>query len=182
VIPSTEELENGLPEIRKSPADSGTVDLIVRRPGTGEREVIESGELDTETGLIGDNWLSRGYKGTSDGSAHPDMQLNLMNSRAIDLIAGSKDRWPLAGDQFFVDMDLSDENLPPGTILDIGTAKIMITSEPHLGCKLFLERFGKDAVKFVNSDTGKKLNLRGVNARVLSSGTVKVGDKISKST
>ena len=174
------ELESGVCHIKKSPGDIGTVELIVRRPDVNTREVVEFGELNLEHGLVGDNWLSRGFRQRPDGSAHPDMQLNIMNSRCAALIAKTKDRWPLAGDQFYVDLDLSYANLPPGSVLHIGSAKIAITAEPHLGCKKFLERFGKDAVTFVNSEQGKLLNLRGLNAKVLTPGAVRVGDKILK--
>jgi len=107
------ELEAGLAHIQQSPVDVGTLEMIVCRPQTNERTELESGELDLETGLVGDNWLARGNGKTADGAAHPDMQLNLMNARAIALIAGSRDRWKLAGDQLYIDMDLSESNLPP---------------------------------------------------------------------
>lgn len=166
--------------IQASPRQEGQLDLIVRRPGTDRREVLESAELSLERGLEGDNWLSRGSKKTEDGSAHPDMQLNLMNSRSIAAIAGDTAHWPLAGDQLFVDLDLSGNNLPPGSQLQMGTAIIEITAVPHLGCLKFSQRFGTDAVRFVNSDLGKLLNLRGVNARVVKAGTVSRGDKVKK--
>lgn len=174
------ELELGLENIKRSPKDNGNVEMIVCRPNVGERQALQEGKLDLEQGLVGDNWLARGYRKTADGSAHPDMQLNIMNARAVALIANSKDRWPLAGDQLYVDLDLSDDNLPAGTQLRIGEAVVQITAEPHLGCKKFMERFGKDAVMFVNSDEGKVLNLRGVNARVVKGGNVGVGSKVFK--
>lgn len=174
------ELENGLSEVRNSPRDQGLIELIVCRPTTGERRVLDEAELDVQLGLLGDNWLSRGYRKTPDGSSHPDMQINIMNSRCISIIAKSRERWKLAGDQFYVDLNLSKENMPPGTILSLGSARLQVTSEPHLGCKKFLERFGKDAVLFVNSEEGKLLNLRGINARVIQSGKVSVGGKIQK--
>ena len=177
---SKDELENGLSFIAKSPKHKGVLELIVRRPEIGKREVVVEGELDLKHGLVGDNWLSRGYRKTADGSSHPDMQLNIMNSRVISLIAQSKSRWELAGDQFYVDLDLSKDNLPPGTKLALGTAIVEITAEPHLGCKKFIERFGKDAAIFVNSEKGKELNLRGVNAKVLVPGRVSSGSMISK--
>lgn len=177
---SKAELESGLPFIEASPKHEGMIELIVRRPGVGEREELDEAELDLELGLVGDNWLARGYRKTADGSAHPDMQLNLTNSRVISLIAQSRSRWKLAGDQFYVDMDLSKENLPAGTQLKIGTAIIEITAEPHLGCKKFIERYGRDAAIFVNSEKGKLLNLRGVNAKVIKPGKVRTGEAISK--
>lgn len=175
-----EELEAGLDEIRQSPGDEGVLKLIVRRPDIGEREVLEEGELHSEQGLVGDNWRVRGSSRTSDGSSHPDMQLNVMNARAIALLAQHKDRWSLAGDQLFIDFDLSAEKLPAGTRLALGSAVIEVTSQPHTGCKKFVERFGLDALKFVNSPVGKQLNLRGINARVVQPGVIRVGCTVRK--
>ncbi len=177
---STEELAAGLNEIHKSPRTSGVVEWIVRRPGPGERDVVAVAELDVVEGLVGDDWLRRGSRMTSDGSAHPDMQLTVMNSRAIALVARSKDRWQLAGDQLYVDLDLSTDNLPPGTRLRVGTATIEVTREPHTGCKQFSAHFGIAATKFVNSTEGKRLRLRGINAMVVQSGTVRVGELATK--
>jgi len=175
-----EELEAGLPEIRKSPIGVGTLEMIVRRPAVDERDELERGELSLELGLVGDNWRTRGSSRTDDGFGHPDMQLNVMNSRAISLIAGSRDRWKLAGDQLYIDLNLSVENLPPGSRLKIGDAVIEITEIPHNGCRKFSDRFGVEAVKFVNSPDGKELHLRGLNARVVVPGTVKRGDRVEK--
>jgi MOSC domain-containing protein YiiM len=175
-----QELEAGLEEIRQSPKDYGTVKMIVRRPETNERESLTSAELDTAQGLVGDNWLQRGSSATADRSAHPEMQLNIMNARAIKLIANSVDRWPLAGDQIFVDLDLSKDNLPAGTQLELGSAIIEVSRIPHTGCRKFVDRFGEDAMNFVNSEVGKKLCLRGINARITKSGTFTVGDMAHK--
>jgi len=173
-----QELEAELDHIRRAGRVAGTVVLIVRRPETGQREVLESCELSLDEGLVGDNWKRRGNRKTPDGSAHPDTQINLMNVRVIDALAPDKADWPLAGDQFYIDMNLSKEMLPAGSRLRIGTAVLEITAEPHLGCRKFAERFGKDAVQFVNSDLGKQLNLRGVNARVVVPGQVNTGDMV----
>ena len=171
-----EQLDAGLDAIRKSPRDGGIVQMIGRRPQTESREMLHECELDSLVGLVGDNWKARGSSQTSDGASHPDMQLTLMNARAIHLIAQDKERWLLAGDQLFVDMDLSCTNLPPGTRLAIGTAVVEISPQPHTGCRKFVARFGLDAMKFVNSEVGRKLNLRGVNAKVVQNGVVRVGD------
>ncbi|MBX3010443.1 MAG: MOSC domain-containing protein [Caldilineaceae bacterium] len=179
---TTAELEAGLALIRQSPKENGTLSLIVRRPVAEAREVLQEGQLDATEGLVGDNWRTRGSSRTADGSAHPEMQLNLMNTRAIDLIAQDKARWPLAGDQLFVDLDLSVENLPPGTRLAIGSAIIAVTPVPHTGCKKFVARFGLDAMLFVNSPVGKELHLRGINAKVVQAGTIRVGDLVKKLT
>jgi len=175
-----EELEAGLAEIRQSPKDEGVLELIVRRPQTDERELLAEGELHLAEGLVGDSWIRRGSSRTADGSPHPDMQLNVMNARAIALIAQHKERWPLAGDQLFIDMDLSADNLPAGTRLALGSAVIEVTALPHTGCKKFVARFGLDAMKFVNSPAGKQLHLRGINAKVVQSGVIRVGDVVKK--
>jgi hypothetical protein len=175
------ELEAGLDNIFQSPKDNGVLKMIVARPAVNEREILETGELDLETGLVGDNWKTRGSSRTTDGFGHPEMQLNIMNSRAVALIAQTRDRWQLAGDQFFIDLDLSEENLPPGSRLEIGSAIIEITAIPHNGCKKFTERFGIDAVKFVNSEIGKRLHLRGLNAKIVKAGIIKTGDIVKKS-
>lgn len=175
-----EELEAGLEAIRQSPKESGALALIVRRPAMGEREVLEEGQLDLVEGLVGDTWRLRPSSRTTDGSAHPDMQLNLMNARVIALVAREKERWPLAGDQLYLDLDLSAENLPPGTQLTIGSAVIAVTAQPHTGCKKFMGRFGEEALKFISSPIGKQLNLRGVNAKVVQPGVIRRGDVARK--
>lgn len=175
-----QELEAGLPLVRQAPKDQGILHLIVRRPQEDAREVLAVGNLDAIEGLVGDTWCKRKSSRTEDGKPHPDMQLNIMNSRAIELIAQSQDRWQLAGDQLFLDLDLSKENLPAGTRLSLGTAVIEVTAQPHTGCKKFVERFGVDAMKFVNSEVGRELQLRGINAKVVQSGEIRVGDIATK--
>ena len=175
---SAAEIEAKISNVIASPKDHGSLEMIVRRPAVNAREVTIAGTLDIENGLVGDNWLSRGSSRTDNGLGHPDMQLNVMNWRFANLIAGSRDRVPLAGDQLFVDLDLSPSNLPPGTHLSIGSAVVEITPIPHLGCKKFVERFGIDAMKFANSDFGRRHNLRGVNAKVIQTGDVAVGDTV----
>jgi hypothetical protein len=173
-------LENGLAAIRRAPRDAGTVELIVRRPAPEEREVVAQAQLDPAAGLVGDCWLQRGSRATEDGSSHPDMQLTMMNARAVALIARTRERWPLAGDQLYVDLDLSPANLPPGTLLQVGAATIEITDKPHTGCGKFVQRFGVDAMRFVNTQVGRELNLRGIYARIVTGGTVRTGDPVRK--
>jgi hypothetical protein len=175
-----EELEAGLDEIRRAPGDEGVLRLIVRRPQPHEREVLEEGTLDPAHGLVGDGWQARGSARTPDSSAQVDRQLTVMGSRVIALLAREQARWPLAGDQLFIDLDLSDENLPPGTQLAVGSAVIEVTEPPHTGCKKFVERFGVEAMNFVNSPLGKRLRLRGLNAKVVAPGAIRPGDIAKK--
>jgi hypothetical protein len=173
-------LEASVETIRLAPATEGTLELIVRRPGVGEREVLGEATLDVEEGLVGDTWRARGSSRTENGSAHPGMQLALMNARVIAAIAGDRDRWPLAGDQLYVDLDLSPENLPPGTRLAVGSAVLEVTAVLHTGCAKFTERFGHAAIRFVNSHTGRALRLRGMYTRVVEPGRIRAGDLVRK--
>lgn len=175
-----QELEAGLDEIRQAPKQAGVLQMIVRRPSDDQREVVESAEIDLLEGLKGDNWRARGSSQTPDRSANPEAQITLMNARAVQLLAQSRERWPLAGDQLFVDFDLSDANLRPGTRLQIGSVVLEVSAKPHTGCKKFTTRYGLDAMNFVNSPVGRELHLRGINARVIQPGQVRVGDVIRK--
>lgn len=177
---SWDELEAGLAEIHKSPRDEGALELIVRRPAVEQREILIEAQLQRAMGLVGDSWSRRRTSRTTDGSPHPDMQLNIMNARVIALLARRKDRWPLAGDQLYIDLDLSAENLPAGTRLALGSAVIEVTSPPHTGCSKFTKHFGPEATRFVNSTDGKALRLRGLNAKVVQPGTIRVGDLARK--
>jgi hypothetical protein len=174
------ELEAGLDEIRLAPKDAGVLELIVRRPGVNDREILEEAELHLDEGLVGDSWKRRRSKTTADGSPNPLMQLNIMNSRVTSLVAQDKDRWQLAGDQLYIDMDLSEENVAAGTRLALGSAVIEVTPPPHLGCQKFVARFGREAMMFVNSKVGRQLHLRGVNAKVAQGGIIRVGDVARK--
>jgi MOSC domain-containing protein YiiM len=175
-----DELEAGLDYIRQSPKTEGVVMMIVRRPAVDARETLMAGELTIETGLAGDTWDQRPSKAMPDHAPNPQAQVTLMNARAVALIAQTEDRWPLAGDQFYVDLDLSVENLPAGTQLRLGSAIVEISAQPHTGCAKFSQRYGVEAHKFVNSKEGSPLRLRGVNARVVQAGTVRVGDVMSR--
>ena len=169
-------LEAGLDQIMRAPSDNGVLEMIVRRPAIGEREVIEEGRLDPAQGLVGDNWSRRG----AGRPLNAEVQLTLMNARVAALVAQDRSRWPLAGDQLFVDLDLSDTNLPPGSRLIIGNAIIRVSEQPHTGCAKFVERFGIAAMEFVNGSHGKALRLRGINARVIQAGTIRIGDRARK--
>ena len=175
-----ERLEAGLDEIRRSPADGGTLLMIVRRPGIDQREVVEDGSLDIAVGLTGDSWQDRPSSSSADGGPHPLAQVTIINSRMLDLVARSRERWPLAGDQLVIDLDLSAENLPPGTRLSIGSAVIEVTEKPHTGCLKFAGRFGHDALRFVSTPLAMELRLRGVNTRVVQSGAIRAGDTVAK--
>ena len=175
-----QELEAGLGHIRQSPADNGSLRMIVQRPGVDQRTVVSEGTLDVEAGLVGDGWLTRGSPRTPDGGPNPQAQVTIINARLIALLARTEDRWPLAGDQLVIDIDMSEDNLPPGAQLAIGSAVIEISEEPHTGCAKFAQRFGHDALRFISTPQGQALRLRGVNTRVIQSGPIQVGDLATK--
>jgi hypothetical protein len=177
---SMAELEAGMDHIRQAPKDNGVLKMIVRRPAVDDREVVSEGELHPLEGLMGDSWKARARGPTSNESTHVNRQITVMNARAIELLAQSEERWALAGDQLYIDFDLSDDNIPPGTRLAIGSAIIEVSAEPHSGCKKFSSRFGVEAMKFVNSPEGKRLHLRGINTKVIQGGMIRAGDVVSK--
>jgi hypothetical protein len=191
-------LRASLDNILASPADVGVVELIVRRPAQGERELLDEAELSEAVGLVGDNWLERGSRQTEDGSADLARQITVMNARVAEAVAldgggegeaggggggagsGGKARWAEAGDQFFVDFDITEQNLPAGTRLHLGDAVIEVSDSPHNGCAKFANRFGVDAARFVNTPATRHLRLRGMNARVVVGGSVRAGDVVRK--
>ena len=174
------ELEAGMDFVHRSPHDKGTLEMIVQRPQENAREVCDAGELSLDDGLVGDNWKPRGSKAMPDSSAHPDRQITIMNSRLIGLLARDRKYWPLAGDQLYVDLDLSAGNLPPGTRLSIGSAVIEVTASPHTGCSKFSARFGAEALRFISVPERKELHLRGIYAKVVQPGVIRVGDLVRK--
>lgn len=171
--PSYTAIEAQLPTIRAAPRDAGPIELIVRRPSVSDREIVASARLSVAEGLVGDRWFENPDRKREE-------QLTLMCTRAIAAIAGSRERWPLAGDQLFVDFDLSIANVPPGTRLAVGTAVVEASPEPHMGCKKFRGRYGLEAVRFFGSDVGRALQLRGINAIVVQDGEVRLGDLVRK--
>ncbi len=177
---TTAQIEAGLHLVDQSPSDHGTVKAIVIRPDVNERQRLQQVEVSQKGGVHGDAWARGCWMSLPDGSPHPDVQVTLTNSRFMDLIAHDESNWAPAGDNLFVDLDLSDDNLKPGQRLTLGTAILEVTAVPHNGCKKYAQRYGKDAVKFVNTKIGKALHLRGIYAKVVQAGTIAVGDTISK--
>lgn len=173
------ELEAGLSEILKSPKDNGRVEAIIVRPESEERRFIPRTRLTLAGGVEGDHWEYGSWKSTDEGRPHPNVQISIMNSRCINHIAGSHENWAPAGDNLFVDLDISPDNTPPGTRISLGSAILEVTETPHNGCAKFVERYGRDATVFVNTGEGKRLRLRGIYARVVKDGQVSVGDQIN---
>jgi hypothetical protein len=168
-----DELRAGLAHILGSPRDEGSVEMVVRRPVEDEREVVTEARIEPGRGVAGDRWVS-------EPTPSPEAEVTLMNARCVALLAGDVERWPLAGDQLYVDMDLSEENLPAGSRLRIGSAILEVSAKPHRGCSKFSSRFGADALRFVNSEEGRAARLRGLNARVVEGGVVRTGDAVTK--
>lgn len=178
---STAQLEAALDHLRRAPVDHGTLRLVVRRPAPGEREVLAEALLHPVEGLVGDNWLARATSRAIAEGRHLQAQLNVMSHRMVALLSDDPAEQALAGDQLYLDLDVSHDNLPVGSRLAIGReAVIEVTAKPHTGCQKFVRRFGQDATDFTNSEDGRRLRLRGFNARVVTGGTVRPGDAVRK--
>ncbi|MEM8633131.1 MAG: MOSC domain-containing protein [Pseudomonadota bacterium] len=174
------ELAEALPDILGAPKDEGRLDLIVSRPGHGQRTALNTAAVSLAGGLQGDHWSKGCWRTTEAGDPHPDVQICMMMSRCIAAIAGDMENWPPAGDNFFIDMDLTPANMPPGTRFSIGTAEFVVTEEIHAGCDAFIERYGRDACVFVNTGPGKTHKLRGIYARVTKDGEIARGNVLRK--
>ncbi|MHB8958445.1 MAG: MOSC domain-containing protein [Candidatus Limnocylindrales bacterium] len=166
--------------VAAAPRSGAVIELIVRRPDRDVREVVGEARLDPVEGLVGDGWLARGSKSTPDGSADPLSQLTIVNTRVLAAIEPDPTRWPLAGDQVYADFDLSEANLPAGTLLRVGEALVEVTERPHTGCAKFASRFGADALRWISTPVGRSLRMRGMYVRVVEGGVVREGDAIRK--
>ena len=169
-----------LPHILDAPAQDGVLRAVIRRPDHGQREMVETVSVSAEFGVDGDHWSKGCWRTTEDGAPHPDVQICMMNARCIEAIAGDVPNWAPAGDNLFIDMDLSPANMPPGTRFTLGSAEMVVTPEPHNGCQSFIDRYGREACVFVNTGLGREYRLRGIYARVLRDGVVRVGDRLHK--
>ena len=178
---TTAELEAALDHLRGAPTDEGSLSLVVRRPEHATREILDEGVLDPVDGLVGDNWLSRATSRARAAGRHFDAQVTVMSSRMVHLLADSDPERVMAGDQLYVDLDLSHDHLPAGTRIAVGAHAVLeVSAKPHAGCQKFLARFGPDAVAFVNSEEGTRLRLRGLNARIVAGGVVRPGDVVRR--
>ena len=177
-VTTDRDFEPFLAGIRDAPRAAGRLELIVRRPAVDEREVLSEAVIDTTVGLVGDGWSDRGSSRTPDGRANPESQVTLISTRVLRAIEPDEARWPLAGDQLYVDFDLGQEALPAGSRIAIGSALLVVSDLPHTGCAKFSARFGSDALRWINSPIGRELRMRGMNARVVHGGTVRTGDTV----
>lgn len=182
VIPVTidRDFEPFVAGVRGAPRTAGRLELIVRRPAVDQREVLATAVLDPTVGLVGDGWFERGSSRTSDGRANPESQVTLINTRVLRAIEPDEARWPLAGDQLYVDFDLGQEALPAGSEIAVGSAVLVVSEQPHTGCAKFSARFGSDALRWINSPVGRALRMRGMNTRVIGGGTVRTGDTVRR--
>ncbi len=177
---TAEQLEAGMAGVLDAPSEEGPVRLVVRRPGRGQREILEEGQLDTERGLIGDDWINR--PGMNRDTPSPHAQVTVMNARVAELISGDPEpaTWAQCGDQLYVDLDISEANMPTGTRFSVGDAVLEVQAEPHTGCVQFRSWWGGDALRHISTTEGQALRMRGVNTRVVQSGTVRPGDAARK--
>jgi MOSC domain-containing protein YiiM len=179
-VTTDRDFEPSLADVRAAPRDAGRLVLIVRRPNVDEREILGEAVLDTTVGLVGDGWSERGSSRTPDGGPNPESQVTVISTRVLRAIEPDETRWPLAGDQLYVDFDLGQEELPPGSRIAVGSAVLVVSDQPHTGCAKFSARFGSDALRWINSPVGRELRMRGMNTRVIEGGTIRTGDAVRR--
>ncbi len=172
------DLEPHLDHLQAAPTDEGQLAMVVCRQGVARRRLLDEGRIDRELGLVGDDWSTRPTRAPG-GLPDRDKQVTVMSARMVALLDGSPQRQALAGDQLYVDLDLSADNLPPGARIAIGEAVLEVTDKAHLGCAKFVRYFGEEAMRFVNGRVGRRLRLRGLNTRVVTPGTVRPGDRVT---
>lgn len=166
-----DELSRRFAELTPPPRDAGSVRLLVRRGWhQGRREEPASVMLSASEGMPGDSW-SR-----SEGRT-PDSQLTAMEVGVAEMIANGQP-WSLFGDQLYLDLDLSAENLPVGSAVAVGEAVLEVTPKPHKGCAKYQARFGADALRLISRPDLRPRHLRGIYLRVVTDGLVRVGDAV----
>jgi hypothetical protein len=175
------ELEQGLAEVLASPADTGRIEAIFLRPVENSRLAVDSARLSCKRGIEGDRWASDSYYRTDEGEPDPRCQVSVMNARFLRQIAGDDEAMCLAGNNLIVDFDLSEENLPTGSLLRVGSEVVLEISDlPHTGCSKIANRYGNAARSFMNKKSRKLLNLRGRYAKIVQGGTIRIEDRIEK--
>jgi MOSC domain-containing protein YiiM len=177
---TAEQLQAGMASVLDAPKDEGVVRLVVRRPARGQREILAEGQLDTERGLVGDDWVDR--PGMNRETPSPYAQVTVMNARAAELVSGEAqpEAWAQCGDQLYIDLDISEANLPAGTRIAVGEAVLELQAEPHTGCVQFRGWWGPEALRHISTEEGRALRMRGANTRVVQSGAVRPGDDARK--
>jgi hypothetical protein len=166
---ASDELERGYAQL-SPPKDSGELALICARGEDGQRSELQRAALSVRGGLPGDAWFR-------DCPEKVDAQLTVMRVDVARLFANGQSI-TLAGDNLFVDLDLSKANLPCGSRLRIGGALLEVTPEPHNGCLKFRQRFGADALRFTAEPNRHDQHLRGIYLKTVEAGEVAVGDTI----
>jgi MOSC domain-containing protein YiiM len=170
-----EELEALWAAAPPPPRERGSVRLLCVRRAPSEHETPESVEVTVDEGLVGDRWSRR-----ADHDPDPDSQVTLMMANVAELVAAGVQPLHEAGDNILVDYDISAENLPVGSRLRIGGVVLEVSAAPHTGCSKFAGRFGTDALRWTNSPRWPERRLRGMNCRVISGGTVRLGDAVER--
>lgn len=172
------ELAKALPDVLSAPGTDAPIAGLCFRPGFGLRSFPPSLRLTRAFGIPGERWLTAPWLKLPDGSADPRIQVSILPSRVLDLVWRDRETTVHPGDTIVADLDMTDANLPPGTLLQAGTAILRVSDQPNDGCVKWKARYGQAAMDWITDPAHAALRLRGVLCEVFADGVVAVGDRL----
>lgn len=169
-------LDAALPFVLAAPRDDAPIALLCTRPALGQRAFPASIRLTKAEGIPGERWLTQSWLRLPDGRPDPRNQVSLLPSRVMDIAWQNRDTAPHPGDPIVADLDMTEANLPVGTLIGVGSAVLRVSDVPNLGCVKWKVRYGSDALAWVAADPA--LRLRGVLCSVEQDGEVTLNDRL----
>ncbi|MEF3048329.1 MOSC domain-containing protein [Pseudotabrizicola sp. L79] len=174
------ELMAALPQVLAAPKTDARIDGLCFRPAFNQRQFPDSLTLTRDQGVPGERWLTAPWMKLPDGSPDPRIQVSILPLRVMDLVWRDREGQPHPGDTIVADLDMSEANLPAGTLLQAGTAVVRVSDAFNDACVKWKVRYGKDAKDWVKAPGHPPLRLRGVLCSVEQDGIVRLGDRLRK--
>lgn len=174
------ELDRAWPDIMAAPKDGAAIEMLCLRPAMGERRFVDEIHVTREEGIPGERWLTQPWMRLPGGQPDPAIQVSFLQRRVLDLVWRDREGTPHPGDTFVVDMDLSEANLPAGSLLQVGSAVLEVSTVFNNACAKWKKRYGDDALDWVRAYENKEFRPRGVLAKVHRDGVFRAGDRLTR--